>query len=84
MDAKSLLLQSEDVLPTLEQGMSTAAVAAPALPTITADRSAYIKMAGGAAMGLAGMLYLRYGKKNGDVQQMVIGAVLILGSVLLF
>lgn len=84
MDLKSVLTQGEDSLPTLEQNLSTAAVAAPSLPTITADRSTYLKMGGSTVMGLAGMVYLGYGKKHGDVRKMIIGAALTLGSIFVF
>ncbi len=67
MDLKSVLLQSED-----------------ALPTITAHASTYWKMGGSAVMGLAGMLYLGYGKKNGDIRKMIIGAALTIGSLFIF
>ncbi|MEK7234603.1 MAG: hypothetical protein AAB268_12365 [Elusimicrobiota bacterium] len=84
MDIKSLILQSEDSLPTLAQHLSTATAATPSLPTITADASTYWKFGGSAVMGLAGMLYLGYGKKNGDVSKLIIGAALTLGSLFLF
>ena len=84
MDLKSVLTQSEDALPTLSQNLSTGTYAAPALPTITADASTYWKMGGSTVMGLAGMLYLGYGRKNNDVQKMVIGAALTFGSILFF
>ena len=84
MDIKSVLLQGEDALPTLEQNLSTATVGASSFPTITADASTYWKLGASTVMGLAGMLYLGYGKKNGDVRKMVIGALLTLGSILIF
>ncbi len=84
MDLKSVLHQSEDALPTVAQNLSTSTVAMPSLPTITAAASTYWKLGGGAVMGLAGMVYLGYGKKNGDVQQMIIGAALTLGSIFVF
>ena len=84
MDVKDLLQQSENALPTLEQSLSTATVSVPSLPTITADASTYWKMGGSTVMGIAGMLFLGYGKKNNDVRKMVIGAVLTLGSILFF
>ena len=84
MDLKSVLLQSEDALPTLEQNLSTGAVVGPTLPTITADASTYWKMGASTVMGLAGMLYLGYGKKNNDVQKMVIGVLLTIGSFFIF
>ncbi len=84
MDLKAVLTQSEDALPTLEQNLSTGTLAAASLPTITADASTYWKMGGSAVMGLAGMVYLGYGKKNNDVQKMIIGALLTLGSIFIF
>lgn len=84
MDVKSLLLQSEDALPTLEQNLSTGTAVASSLPTIAADASTYWKMGGSTVMGLAGMVYLGYGKKHGDVRKMIIGAVLTLGSIFIF
>ncbi|MDD5302123.1 MAG: hypothetical protein PHS14_03355 [Elusimicrobia bacterium] len=87
MDLKAVLSNSEDALPTLEQNLSTGtAVTAgtSSLPTITADASTYWKMGGSTVMGLAGMVYLGYGKKNGDVPKMIIGAVLTLGSLFMF
>jgi hypothetical protein len=84
MDLKAVLLQTEGALPTLEQNLSTGTLAAPSLPTITADASTYWKMGGSTVMGLAGMVYLGYGKKNNDVRKMVIGAALTLGSIFVF
>ena len=84
MDLKAVLLQTEGALPTLEQNLSTGTVAAPSLPTITADASTYWKMGGSTVMGVAGMLYLGYGKKHNDVRKMVIGAALTLGSIFVF
>lgn len=84
MDLKSVLLQSEDALPTLEQNLSTGAVASPSLPTITADASTYWKMGASTVMGLAGFVLLGYGKKNADVQKIVLGVLLTLGSFFIF
>jgi hypothetical protein len=84
MDLKSVLLQTEGALPTLEQNLSTGTLAGPSLPTITADASTYWKMGGSTVMGVAGMLYLGYGKKNNDVQKMIIGVVLTIGSIFVF
>lgn len=85
MDVKDVLSGGgEGTLPTLEQNLSTGAVVAPAMPTITADAATYWKFAGGTIMGVAGALFLGYGKKNNDVQKMIIGAVLTFASVLLF
>ena len=92
MDLKSVLTGSEDALPTLEQNLSTTTVTATGastvaestLPTITADASTYWKMGGSTVMGLAGMLYLGYGKKHNDVKKMIIGVALTLGSFFIF
>ena len=86
MDIKTLLTSSEDALPTLEQNLSTttATVAESAFPTITADASTYWKIGGSTVMGLAGMLYLGYGKKHNDVKKMIIGVALTLGSFFVF
>lgn len=84
MDLKSVLLQSEDALPTLEQNLSTGAAVSPSLPTITADASTYWKMGASTVMGLAGFVLLGYGKKNADVQKIVLGVLLTLGSFFIF
>jgi hypothetical protein len=89
MDLKSVLSNSEDALPTLEQNLSTAAVTTtavgtPSLPTITADAATYWKTGGSIVMGFAGMVYLGYGKKNNDVRKIIIGLLLTLGSIFIF
>lgn len=84
MDLKAVLLQTEDSLPTLEQNLSTGTAATSSLPTITASATTYWKVGGSTVMGLAGMLYLGYGKKNNDVQKMVIGVLLTIGSFFVF
>ena len=84
MDLKSILLQSEDSLPTLERAMSTGTTSPPSLPGITADPSTYWKFGGSTVIGIAGMMFLRYGKKNGDVEKMLIGAALTIGSIFIF
>ncbi len=88
MDLKSVLMNSEDALPTLEQNLSTATVttasSASTLPTISADASTYWKIGGSTVMGIAGMLYIGYGKKNADVQKIIIGVLLTLGSFFMF
>jgi hypothetical protein len=90
MDLKSVLLQSEDSLPTLQQNLSIS-TAAPApgvtgqeLPTVTATPAGYLKFGASTVMGLAGMLFLGYGKKNNDVQKMLLGAALTIGSMFVF
>jgi hypothetical protein len=87
MDIKSILMPGEDSLPTLEQNLSTATAAgtgASSLPTITADPMTYAKLGGSTVMGLAGMIYLGYGRKHNDARKMIIGAALTLGSILFF
>ena len=84
MDIKSIIFQNEDSLPTLKQNISTVSVETSAFPTLTADAAIYWKTGGSVVMGLAGMLYLGYGKKNADVQKMMIGAALTVGSFFLF
>ena len=66
----------------LHSNAKTASLTVPSLPTITADASTYWKFGASTIIGTAGMLYLGYGKKNNDVQKMIIGAVLTLASVL--
>ena len=84
MDVKDILLNTEGSLPTLDQNLSTSTALSPSLPTITADASTYWKFGASTIIGVAGMMFLGYGKKNNDVQKMVIGAVLTLASVLFF
>lgn len=84
MDVKSILLNSEDALPTLEQNLSTGTVQAPTLPTVTADASTYWKMGASTVMGAAGFIYLAYGKKTNDVQKILIGLALTVGSFFVF
>lgn len=84
MDIKDIITGSEDALPTLAQNLSTSTVASGGLPTINASASTYWKFGASTIMGTAGMLYLGYGRKNNDVQKMIIGAVLTFASVLLF
>lgn len=85
MEIKDILMSSEDALPTLQQNMSTTTVStAPSLPTVTASSSSYFKFGASTVMGLAGMLYLGYGKKNNDVPKMLLGAALTIGSMFVF
>lgn len=84
MDIKDIVAGAEGALPTLERNLSTGTAAVPQLPTITADPLTLGKLAGGTMVGLAGMLLLGYGRKNNDVQKMLIGAALTFASVLLF
>lgn len=85
MEIKDILMGSEDALPTLQQNLSTATVSTqPSLPTVTASPTGYLKFGASTVMGLAGMLFLGYGKKNGDVQKMIIGAVLTVASMFVF
>lgn len=63
---------------------TSASTGTPALPAIAADPMTYAKFGGGTVMGLAGMLFLGYGRKHNDVRKMVLGAALTFGSVLFF
>ena len=83
MELKDLLTGSEKSLPTLDQNLSTS-TATRELPTITATPESYIKFGASAVCGVAGMLYLGIGKKQNDVQKMIIGAVLTLASFFIF
>jgi hypothetical protein len=59
-------------------------IAGGGLPAITVGASTVWKTAGSAAMGLAGMLFLGYGRKAGDLNKIAIGAALTFASILLF
>jgi hypothetical protein len=83
MELKDLLVGSEKSLPTLDQNLSTS-TATRELPTITATPASYIKFGASAVAGLLGMYYLASGKKQNDVQKMVIGAALTLASFFIF
>lgn len=83
MDAKALLLQTEDSLPTLQQNLSTS-TAQVSLPTITASSSTYWKTGASFVVGLVGAFYLRMGFKSNDAQKLVIGVLLTVGSFFLF
>jgi hypothetical protein len=85
MDVKDLILQSENSLPTLQENLSTTTVSTkPSLPTITASPTAYFKFGAGTVMGVAGSFYLIWGKKEGSVNKMVLGAALTLASIFFF
>ncbi|MBI3552495.1 MAG: hypothetical protein HY077_08245 [Elusimicrobia bacterium] len=82
MEIKDLLAGNEKSLPTIEQAMSTSTAAA--LPTVTAKPETFVKFGLSAVAGLVGAALLISGKKNNDVQKMVIGAALTLASFFLF
>lgn len=82
MDITSVLRSAEDSLPTLNQNLSTST--ASALPAFTADASTYWKMGASLIMGVAGFLYIGYGKKNNDVPKIIIGLLLTIGSMFIF
>jgi hypothetical protein len=84
MDLKDVLLGDEKSLPTLEQNLSTTTAPSSSLPTVTATPATYVKFGGSVALGIVGALLLAYGKKNNDVQKMILGAVMTLASFLLF
>ena len=44
----------------------------------------FVKTLASTIVGIVGMFYLGFGKKNQDVQKMLIGAVLIVVSMLFF
>jgi len=83
VDIKDLLLQNENSLPTLQGNLSTS-TAQVSLPTVTASASSYWKFGASLVIGLLGMVFLGMGKKQNDVQKMLIGAALTLGSFFLF
>jgi hypothetical protein len=83
MEAKDILLQDENSLPTLEQNLSTATTTV-SLPTVTAKPSTYAKWGASGVCSLIGMAYLVIGKKQNDVRKMIIGAALTLASLFLF
>jgi len=62
----------------------TASTTASGLPAIRADASTYAKTGASFALGLAGMFYLGWGKRSGDVRKMLIGAAMTVASILLF
>jgi hypothetical protein len=84
MDAVKGLFD-ESALPTMERNLSTgtAQTAAP-LPSITVTHSGVFKFGVSSIAGLLGMYYLASGKKNNDVQKMLIGAALTLGSMFMY
>jgi hypothetical protein len=83
MDVKDILLQNENSLPTLADNLSTSTVQGQ-LPTVSASPSAVWKFGASTLAGLLGMYYLMAGKKQNDVQKMIIGVVLTLASIFLF
>lgn len=83
MDIKDILLQNENSLPTLQDNMSTSTVQGQ-LPTMAVSSSGAWKFGVSTIAGLIGMYYLMVGKRQNDVQKMIIGVVLTLASFLLF
>jgi hypothetical protein len=83
MDAKDILLQNENSLPTLQENLSTSTVQGE-LPTIATSSSGLWKFGISTIAGLLGAYYLMVGKRQNDVQKMIIGVVLTLASFLLF
>ena len=93
MDIKDFLLQNENSLPTIDgsgspstsSGAGTAISMKPGeLPAVTASSMTYWKFGVSSIVGLLGMYYLASGKKNNDVQKMLIGAALTLGSMFMY
>ena len=81
MDLKDILMNSENALPTL----STSAVSAqPSLPTMKVTAGGMTKFAVSGIAGILGMYYLASGKRENDVQKMLIGAALTIGSMFIF
>jgi len=79
----SELLPTENSLPSIDATGSTTAKAG--LPAISAPSPlTYAKFGLSGLMGLLGMYYLAAGKKQHDVEKMLIGAALTLGSFFLF
>ncbi|MDE2142185.1 MAG: hypothetical protein KGJ84_07230 [Elusimicrobia bacterium] len=84
MDIKDILMQNENSLPTLAQNLSTTTTQG-GLPTITpSSRFTVLKFGASGIMGLLGMYYLAAGKKQNDVNKMLIGAGLTLASFFIF
>ncbi len=78
MEIKDLLMNNEKSLPTIDQSNSTGT--AVSMPVLTATPQIYVKTGLSVVTGVAGMCYLMYGKKAGDVQKMIIGAMLTILS----
>jgi ABC-type uncharacterized transport system permease subunit len=83
MEIKDLLLGTENSLPTLEGNLSSS-TANPAMPVVTASASSWWKFGASTVIGLLGMLFLSMGKKQKNVDQMILGAVLTLASFFMF
>ncbi|MFI5346518.1 MAG: hypothetical protein ACHQ51_09115 [Elusimicrobiota bacterium] len=84
MDIKDVLLQNENSIPTLDQNLSTAATTGTPLSLGHDTGSTLWKFGLSSILGLLGMYYLASGKKQNDVQKMLIGAGLTLASFFLF
>ena len=75
-------LFDESALPTLDRNLSTgtATTAAP-LPSVSVTKSGLTKFGVSSLVGVLGMYYLARGKKESDLQKMLIGAALTIGSM---
>lgn len=83
MEFKDIILGSENTLPTAQDAVSTA-TAQPSLPTVTASASTWWKFGASSVCGLVGGVMLWSGKKNNDLNKMLIGAALTLASFFMF
>ena len=93
MDIKDILMPTENSLPTIDRdgAQSTVTVGGAsitmgngAMPTVTASSMTYWKFGVSGICGLLGMYYLAAGKKQSDVNKMLIGAGLTIASFFLF
>jgi hypothetical protein len=81
MDARDILGGGEGALPTLSSGTLTAVPGSGSFQPSGAGAAKFI--ASGVA-GVLGMYFLAVGKREADVQKMVLGAAFSLGSLFLF
>ena len=79
MDINDILLQNDNVLPTLEQGASTASAKGD-VPSLPVSSSTLWKFGVSSAVGLIGTYYLWAGMKQKDIGKIIIGTVLTLAS----
>ena len=77
-----MLESAETALPTMSTTTFGVGAAGSALPGVSSG--SLVKLIASSIVGLLGMYYLAQGKKNNDVEKMVIGAVLTLGSMFFF
>jgi hypothetical protein len=84
VDIKDVLLQNENSIPTLDQNLSTATAEGTPLTLGHSSGSTLWKFGASSIIGLLGMYYLAAGKKQNDVQKMLIGAGLTLASFFMF